>query len=489
MKRIMTITLLALSFLGAYELGTDSWNKYTVFNPAERVLGMTYPLSWITPDPLILHPIYEDSSKTFGSWDQIIDFGGTDLSSLIVAQYIPYSFPQRWSVGMNFVMYNGPNPTKRTDIVFDYQFKKGMFNAFHTDNTQTLKLNNATSYHYINSNALNFNYQLAKKLKLSGGLDFQIIEQEEAIIDTQRHYDANHEFLQLGYMISQPFQLYAKFEHQYFQNDDIQNTMIVFRPGLKYTKGIFMMHLAMRISPNKFFPIAQLKLHPGPFFLETYAKVRNPIFILRQPGYPYYGIKSGVDYQGERHKLKVEVEFTYDNTGIQASNNQGPIYIPENFYMLNTHAEYHLYLQKVELYLSGNYHDNFNSVHYFYHPEVAAFSSGFIFHAGLAEGKLLLDGDINAKYIIHDDPDSVNFDPITMRYYAPSEVDRVGDWKINLKLIAHISTFSISLNLSTPIKASKNMDWHLYEGIYGSSDLKVGNTFYAGLNIQWLWWK
>ena len=489
MKRLIIVTLLTLSSLFAYELGTDSWNKYTIFDPAERSMGMTYQLSWLTPDKILLDPIYEDSSKTYGSWNQLLDFGGTGLSNLIIAQYIPYSFPHRWSAGMDFFNYNGPNPTSRTDVVLEYQFKKGAFKAFHTDNTQTIKLTRGTTNHFINSNALNFNYQFKKKLKISAGFDFQLIEQEETAYDTLRHYNADHEFLQLGYVISKPFQLYAKFERKYFQNDTRENTMTVFRPSIKYAKGIFMMHLAMKIAPDKVFPIAQFMVHPGPFFLETYAKVRNPIFMLRQAGYQYYGIRSGINYKNERHKLQAEIEFTFDNTGVLPGSIQGPVYIPENFYMLKTRAEYHLNLQKTEFYLKGHYHENFDFVHYYYHPEIAAFNGGFVFHAKLSEGKLLLNGDINTTYIIHDDPDSVGFDPISMRYFAPAGIDKVGDWKINFKLKAQISTFSISVNLSTPLKANENINWYLYEGIYGSSDMAIGNTFYAGLNIQWLWWK
>ena len=261
MKRIITLSLLLLVCLHAYELGTDTWNRYTVFSTYERAMGMTYPVSWIMPEHLLLNPVYEDSSKTLGSWDQMLAYGGNGMSNVILAQYIPYSNPQRWSLGLNFVSYNGPNPTDRSDAVFDLQHLSGSFKAYHTSHTQTINLNSGTIYHRINSNALNFDQRIAKSFILKGGIDLQLIEQQEATVDTLRHYNAHHEYLELSHKFKFPLQVYGKFEHRYFQNDARQNTMVVFRPGIRYSKGIFMTHLAMRISPSRVFPIAKFMLY------------------------------------------------------------------------------------------------------------------------------------------------------------------------------------------------------------------------------------
>lgn len=488
MKRIMMLSLILLTWLSAYELGTDTWNRYTVLSPSERAMGMTYPRSWIMPEHLLMNPVYEDSSKTFGSWDQILAYGGSGISNIILVQYIPYSIPERWSLGMNFVSYNGPNPTDRSDAVFNMKYLSGSLSAYHTSHTQTINLNSGTMYHRINANALNFDQQLIKNLRLKGGIDFQLIEQQEAYIDTQRDYNAHHEHLELSYTFRSPLQVYGKFEHRYFLNDGRENTMVVFRPGLRYNKGIFSTHLAMRISPSRVFPIAQFMLHPKPFFFELYAKVRCPVFILQQPGYAYYGFRSGIDHQGDTHKIKANLEFTYDHTGISDSITS-PVYIPPNFYMMNLSAEYKLALNKVELYLKGHYHENFNFTHYFYHPERAVLAAGLIFHGSLAGGNLLLDGDMGASYFIHDDPENVSFDPVSLRYSVLPGTDPVGDWKINLSLKAQIKTFSIAADIAVPIKAGKDFNWYFYEGIYTSSDMQTGNTFYAGLNLSWLWWK
>lgn len=487
MKRILAILTCALSLLSAYELGTDTWNRYTVFDPGERAMGMTYPASWLSPDPAFLVPEYEDSSSVSAAWEQILAYGGSGLSNLISVSYIPYSFPHRWDLGMDFISYKGPNPTQRTDVVFGYKHHKGSVRVYHTSNTQNLELNSGTTRHLINANAVSFSHTLAEKLQLKGGIDFQVIDQDSPSDDTLRSYNANHEHLQLSYGFSKTLAIYGKFEHRYFRNDSRENNMIVFRPGLKYVRGILAAHLAMRISPQRVFPIFQISIMPGPFFLEAYAKVRCPLFILNQPGYQYLGLRSGIDHKGSLNDIKAEAELSYDHTGIPVGSPVGPI-LP-NFYMLNLSAEYRLKLKKLDLYLAGRHHDNFNRVHYFYHPEKSAAKAGLAFRGALADGKLLLDADINASYILHDDPDSVRFDPERLLYSVTPGASTIGNWKIGMSIKARIKTFSISLDMAMPLKTDESFFWHLYEGIYTSSDMITGNTFYAGLNISWLWWK
>ena len=487
MKRCLILLLMFLS-LGAYELGFDTWNTYTVFDPEQRTMGMTYPVSWLCPENILLDPQYDDSSSTFAQWEQFVSFAGSGVSNKVLAQYIPYSTPQRWSLGMNFTSYLGPSPTKRSDMVFDYRHNRGEFKAYHTSHSQTFNMSHGRFYHNINSSALNFDHKIAEKFILKGGIDFQIIEQENATDDSVRNYNAHHEYVQGTYQLSRLFQVYGKFEYRYFQNDERHNTMMVFRPGLKYKKGIFMGHLAMRISPNQVFPIAELSLRPGALFFNVFAKVRNPLFIIKQPGYQYFGFNTGIDHQGKHQDLSLKFQLTYDYTNIPAYVVIIP-YIPYNFFMMDISAEYALKIKNSKVYVEGDYHNDFKAIHYYYHPQIAAITGGFAWKGKVIDGKLLLEGDINAQYMLHDDPDSVSFDPETMIYSKTFEASPVGSWKLNFKLKAIIKTFDISLNISSPLNFNKDIDWHFYDGIRSTSDLLTGNTFYAGLTISWLWWK
>jgi hypothetical protein len=466
--------------LNAYELGADNWKRYTSFDPSERAMGMTYPESWIRPNLFLQNPQYQDSSITFMSWDQIFTSGESDFSNIITAQYIPYTSSQRWSVGMELISYKGSNPADHSDVAFDFRYKKGSVNAFHTTHTQRLNIISGPLLHEINSNSIIFDHRFGKKLLLSGGLDYQEIEQQEVESDSLARYDASHQFLKVGYPISKTLLVYSMFEHRNFQNYTRNNDLLVFRPGLRFKRGIFMTHLAARISPLKFFPIAQLSLKPDPFLFEVYLKVRNPLFILKQPAYQYVGVKAGVEIKGELHSIKANAELTYD-TPISSSIS--------NFYMLNTFAEYQVNLNIIDLYLQAEYSEDFDYVQYYYHPEKANIKSGLSFHKKLQNGKLLIDGDINAQYILHDDPDSVSFNPMALIYIVTPNAALMGDWMLNFKIKATVSDFSISAFISTPLSFENDINWYLYEGIYSSSEFYVGNTLYVGINISWLWRK
>ncbi|MFA6618063.1 MAG: hypothetical protein WCT23_03225 [Candidatus Neomarinimicrobiota bacterium] len=482
MKKLLFLFILLTVSLAAYEFAADSWGNYTAFDPDKRSMGMTYPQSWVTPSEFLLKPIYEDSSKFLGKWEHVItlnkDNGSYDLSSNIVAQYLPHSSPQRWSVGLEFVDYKGANATNRSDLAFNYKHKKGSVDYFSTNNKQSITLDSTSIDHRIISNTLIFNQQFAKRFRVLGGIDFYLIDQEEGI---SRNYNANHEFLELRYAASKSFQLYGKFEHRFFRNHLQENTMIVFRPGIRYNKGIFFSHLAVRISPQQAFPIAQIIIKPKPFYFEAFLKVRNPIFILKRKGYLYTGLQTGVHFNNNKHKINADVEVNYNLT----SNIVAPI-PTANFFTIKADGEYRYKFQNIDTYLAATYARTGNK-QYFYHPEISTLRAGLQFHTKFSKNKVLLDVDLNANYILHDDPNNVSFDPSTLTYNLITDAAIVGDWKINLNINTRINSFILGLDISTPINPSQDLYWHLYEGIYTSSDFLIGNTFYAGLNINWLW--
>ncbi len=484
MKKTILIALVCLSgLLQALELGLETWDRYTVFEPDTRAMGMTFPSSWLEPDAFLFAHQYEDSSYTYGRWDQIylIDpsaGGYFTLSNDIVVKYVPFSSPHRWSAGMEMIRYEGPSATRRTDAVLHYQGGKGSVEYYHTDNTQSLMLTGGIVENRIKSQGMTFDYRAGSKIRFLGGLDMNLIDQED---DSVRSYDAFHQFAEFRYAASQPLQFYGIAEFRYFRNEDRSNTMMVFRPGMRYRKGVFSTHLALRISPERIFPIAQIMLKPGPFNLEVYAKVRNPLFILRQPGYAYYGILAGVDHRGKHQVIRAAIDASYDNTGVKPGHVSAPTYIPPNFFSLKARAEYRLTFPALEFYGRAAYSETFDHGTYYYHPERATLTGGLAFHTKPAKGKLLWEGDLNAQYLVHDDPDFVGFDARTMTYALSPGGTLIGDWKFNLHLSARIGTFGIGLDISAPLD--------LYGGIYASSDILYGNTFYAGLTADWSWWK
>ena len=480
MKYVLSIFILLTVSLSAYELGADSWGKYTTFDPAKRSMGMTYPQSWLTPSVFLLKPNYEDSSKFYGRWEQIFTANKTyvanDISNRIIAKYTSPSCSKAWSVGLEFVDNKSYNTSNRTDMAFNYKYKTGAINYLHTNNQQLIALDSLSIAHHIVSNTFNFTHGFGKKFKLLGGIDYYLIEQDYESIS---NYNASHEFMELRYILNTSFQFYGKFEHRFFRNNLQENTMTVFRPGIKYRKGIFFSHLAVRISPKQAFPIAQIILKPKPFYLEAFLKVRNPIFILKRKGYLYTGLRTGIHYNNKQYKIKADLEVNYNLT----SNLVIPVPTP-NFFTIKANGEYRYKFQKFDTYVAAQYARTENKL-YFYHPEISTIQTGMQFHTKFNKSKILLDIDLNANYILHDDPNNVSFNPSTLTYDLIADAAIIGDWKINLNINTHINSFSLGLDISTPINPNKDLYWHLYEGIYTSSDFLVGNTFYAGLNLQW----
>lgn len=480
-KTLLLFALLTVS-LTAYELGSDSWGNYTTFDPAERSMGMTYPESWVTPSKFLLNPTFDDSSKFYGSWEQVLtfnrDYGSYDLSNNIIAQYSPQSSPKRGYLGLEYVDYKGLNATNRTDLAFNYKYKNGSVDYFTTNNRQTIALDSATVEHRIISNTLKFDQGFGKRFRLLGGIDFYSIDQEEGI---SRNYNASHEFMEIRYAASKSFQLYGKFEHRFFRNHFQENIMMVFRPGIKYHKGIFFSHFAVRISPSQAFPIAQIILKPKPFYIEAFLKVRNPVFILKRPGYQYTGLRTGVHFNSKKHKINADLEANYNLTSKLAI----PVPTP-NFFTFKADGEYRYKFQNLDTYIAASYARTGNT-QYFYHPEISTIQTGVQIHTILSKSKVFLDIDVNANYILHDDPNNVSFNPSTLTYNLITDGAIIGDWKVNLSVNTHINSLILGFDISTPINPSEDLYWHLYEGIYTSSDFLVGNTFYAGLNIHWLW--
>lgn len=487
MKRLIILTLLTLSFLGAYEFSTDSWGDYTTFDPDKRVALISYPTSWLKPGAILFDHDYQDSSSSYGSWNQIFTNDESrsynlGISSDIVAKYTPYSFPHRWSAGLKFVNYKGPNSTYRTDAVLHYQHKKGAVEYYHTTNDQNITLNTGITDHKISSNGLSFDYQILAKFKVIGSIDYNLIEQ----IDTSsRTYDIHHELVGLQYSFAKSITAYTNFHYWYYHHEDREGPAWLIFPGIRYSSKLFMSHASLRISTSTIHPIAELAVYPDPFYIHIYTKARSSRLALRQSANQYVGIKTGVKHDSEHHYLCANMQANYDfvRTGEPDS------IINNDFYGINAKAEYRFKTEAIELYSRATYNKIVNPREGYYHPERSILTGGMKFHAKLAKGNLLLDGDINAQYIIHDDPNNVLFNPSTLSYNLLQAGAPVGDWKINFELKAKIQTFAISAKVSTPLKMGKDLNYYFYEGIYTSSDFIIGNTFYAGLNIQWLWWK
>ncbi|MCK4812587.1 MAG: hypothetical protein KAT14_01470 [Candidatus Marinimicrobia bacterium] len=486
MKRAISCLFFCFMIINlfAYELGSETYDRYTIFDPDARALGLTYPVSWLQPGAFLFQHDFEDSSYTYARWDQLfmVDqaIKGYNLSSDIVVKYIPYSFPQRWGVGLEFIDYKGS--TKRNDVVIHYKHNKGSIEYFRTENTQSVTLGTGTTDHMITSNGLQFDYQASPEIRILGGINYNLIDQQDAI---SRNYDTFHEFAEIRFTLKKPFILYGKFEYRHFWNDGQQSNFMVFRPGARYQSPKMVAHLAFRISPKRIFPIAQIIYRPKPFFIEAYAKVRTPRIILKQQGHQYVGVKTGLKYKKKKHYLHAEIDTYYDFVRKVMPDSV----IINDFYGIKAHGEYRFITSLMEFYGRASYNRTFNELLGYYHPELSTITGGAVFHAKLADGKLLLDGDINAQYIIHDNPENVRFDPSTLTYTLQEAGDYVGDWKINMRLKARVQTFSIALEVSTPLKANKDLYYYLYEGIYTSSDFEFGNTFYTGLYIEWCWWK
>jgi hypothetical protein len=488
MKRLPLILLFTCVSLWAFEFNADAWGNYLIFDPDQRELLLSYPVSWLRPDDNLLEKDYQDSSYTYGLWEQILTVDETreyqpGMSSRILAKYVPYSLPQRWSAGLEFINYKGGNSTNRTDAALHYRHQKGNITYFHTSNTQKIKFASSATLHSIRSHALNIDYMFNDRLQLKGSININRIDQSDAA--ETRNYDIHHEQLSLNYSILDHLKAYGTFHYWNYSNDDQQGNTMLFLPGLRYDSGILSSHVSMRISPSTVHPIVELSLTPGPFYLTAFTKTRSSRLDIQQAANQYYGIKSGLTLSSTHHLLTAAIAYTYDVVRTSLADSV----INNDFETFKTGGEYRLKTKFLDLYLKGHYQNSMNPRAGYYDPVRSIMTGGLVFRGGLAKGKLQLTGDFHADYILHDDPDMVSFDPSKLIYTLNAPADLVGDWKANLNLSARIQEFAITANISLPLKLTSDLGYFLYEGIYTSSDFYIGNVLYAGLSIEWLWWK
>lgn len=482
MKKCFITIILLFSMLYAYDLDMGGLGKYTIFDPYSREPLLSYPTSWLKPSQELFDHNYQDSSSTYARWERFFALGFKS-SNNIIAKYTPFSSPHRWSVGLQFTNYSMGNPTQRNDAVLHYKNDRGEINYYHTSNTQIINmLSRRDIKHNIKTNGLNFKYSLNDKFKLSGGIDLNLIEQSDGSI---RNYNINHDHIKVQYLASKNLMAYSTFHYWYWINEDRQGPEIFFYPGMKFTKGILFTHLSLRISSSSIKPIAEIKIQPGVFHLHTYLKTRSPRIALVQAGNQYMGLNTGINIASKQHIFRANIQGDYDFLPATP----GDTVANHNFYSTHALAEYCLKLKNIEAYSSGQYFYSFNPISGFYNPEIARITLGLKFSTPLAKKKLMLSGDINAQYIIHEDPNNVSFDPSKLFYTRIGESAPVNDWQINMNLNAKIQTFLLRANFSLPLNLNDtSLDYFKY-GFKTSSDLNYGHGAYAGLTIEWLWWK
>ena len=484
MKRIMLIILLTLSsFLSAYEMNLGGLGPYTIFDPDGREALLSYQKSWLRPSTELFTHDYNDSSSTSANWEQYLNLYGNS-SNRVTVKYTPFSFPHRWSVGMQLTNLSTINPDKRSDAVLHYKNKRAELEYYNTNNTQIISMASGSSTkHTIKSNGLNFKYDLSDVLKLNGAIDINLIEQED---DSTRSYNIHHEQLAINYEPGNAFSVYGKFHYWYWVNDERSGPAMLFYPGMRYKKGIFMSHLSLRVSTSSIMPIAEIKLTPGIFNFHTYLKTRSSRLDLSQSANHYFGIKTGLNTESTKHHFTLALRGEYDFIPASSTDTVAN----HNFLCTKALAEYSLKIKNSELYTRGTYYYSLNPIAGFYHPEIAKLSAGLRFSTPLADNNLILKGDLGIEYYIHENPDNVSFDPITMTYYLMGNSDPVGDWKINFDLKAQVQTFQLSAVVSLPfsILGLSNNDYFA-RGFRNSTDLAYGHGAYAGLSIEWFWWK
>ncbi|MDD3715514.1 MAG: hypothetical protein PHT46_00245 [Candidatus Marinimicrobia bacterium] len=482
--------LFLCTFLLAHELSVDNYRDYTVLDPEQRAMGLIYPQSWLQPGAFLFIRNYEDSSFTYGRWDQLFyvdpQSGMMGFSADVTVKYVPYSSPHRWSAAVEWLHYRGPSSSDRSDAVLHYRHQRGEVEYFHTRNSQKLQLLNGNYVYAVRSQGLTFRHQFSEKLGLSGGIDFNMIEQQQA--NTANH-DVFHQHIEIQYSISKPLSLYGVLENRHFWVNENGIPMRVFRPGLRYRSGKFFTHLAMRIAPGRLFPIAQIAYRPGPFSLEAYAKVRNPQFILGQMANQYIGVTSSLNLNNKHHSLKADAEVFYDlPPAAQMIQDTLPDPLPA-YYGGKIYAEYRLKTKAFDLYGRGSGYYHGNPPKGYYHPEIAAFALGMEVRTKPAGGKMLLDGDLNFQAILHENPDNVSFNAAGLYYLRSGNGDPVLDFKAALQVRMRIQSFALVWDLSTPFKVGADLQYYLYQGIYTSSDFRYGNTFFTALSLEWYWWK
>ena len=488
MKRLSLICLLSFVSLWAFDFNVDSWGSYLNFDPDKREALLSYPVSWLRPGSFLFEHDYQDSSSTYGNWEQILTSDETinyypGMSNHIIAKYTPYSFPHRWSAGLEFTNYKGGNSTYRTDAVLHYQHIKGNVEYFHTSNTQLINFGSSKTKHMIRTHGLNFDYVLGDKLKLLGGVNINLIEQLDAI--ESRNYNIHHEQIALNYSIFKFLSAYGKFHYWYYHNIDRQGPAWLFYPGLRFNSGVLKSHFSLRISKSTVHPIFELAIQPGPFYLHAYTKTRSSRLDLVQAANQYYGVRSGLTLNSDHHLLDANVSYNYD---VVRSGPADSI-VNNDFSGFRASGEYRFKTRSIDLYAKAYYQNSINPRAGYYHPVRSVLTAGLDFRSGGIKNSLKLYGGLNAQYILHDDPDLVSFDPSKLVYTLNAPSDLISDWKINFDLKAEIQTFAISLNVSAPLKLTGDINYFLYQGIYTSSDFYIGNAFYAGLTIEWLWWK
>ncbi|MBW6458415.1 MAG: hypothetical protein K0B52_04550, partial [FCB group bacterium] len=236
--------LLPLSGLFAYELGTESYDRYVIMDHSNSAKGLTYPLSWLQPSGFLFEASYKDSSLTFARWDQLFMIdrssgGYYNFSADITIRYFPYSFPHRWGAAVEFLNYKGPAATKRADAVLHYRLDKTNILYYHTNNDHMLTMRTSDRHYNIRTHGLRFDHGLGASLQLRGGISYSSIGQGSA---SEHKDDTFHNFAEIRYHPDKPYEAYTVLEHRYFFNNGQEKTMIAVRPGIRYMSDIFTAH-------------------------------------------------------------------------------------------------------------------------------------------------------------------------------------------------------------------------------------------------------
>ena len=490
MKRFITLGLILVTFAFSAGFNAEVWGNYLIFDPDQRENLLCYPVSWLRPGVQLFDHDYRDSSSTYALWEQVLAVDENNnnyapgISNHIVVKYTPYSFPHRWSAGLEFTNYKGGNSTHRTDAVLHYQHQKGTVEYFHTSNTQKIRLTSSSTEHQIRAHGLNFNYSLTDKLSLQGGININLIDQSDAT--ETRNYDIHREKIALQYHIKNSFYVYGDVNYWYYHNDDVQGSLLLFYPGLRLDKDVIHAKASLRMSVQTIMPIFEIMIDPGFLHLHLFSKTRSERIDLDQEANRYMGVSAGLKHRSQHHDVYADLTYVYD-----IHDKSGQVVSPEPIYYpgFRTKAEYRFKTRSVDLFVKGNYQRSENPFKGYYHPVASVISGGLDFRSYPAHGKMRLNGGLNAQYIIHDDPDKVTFDPSKLVYTLNGDADLVGDWKFNASLEAIIQSFRITAQVSVPLEYTNNLYYFFTDGVFLSSDFNIGNALYAGLTIEWLWWK
>ncbi len=475
MKKFLFLLILICSFSFAYELSLGGLGSSTVFDYEARESLLVYPKSWLKPHPELLHYNYQDSSWTKAQWKQIFGLDRSS-SSYVLLQYSPFSFPHRWNTGVQFTNYKGANPINRSAAVFHFKHKHGDIEYYFNNNDQKINLLNRTNINYrLKTNSLKFKLNLNDKFDLNGGINLNFIEQED---DSVRNYDIHHEQIALSYKANNALKAYGKFHYWYWVNEDRQDPAWLFYPGLKYSGKNYSAEAMLRIASTSVKPIIILSCFDDYFYAQAYTKVRSSRLALFQSPERYIGANMGLKYK----KNDFDIDIQYSTSVNYALPH---VMTPH----INDHSKFTakmgMKINNIDLYYHASYNNIKNPLTGFYHPERAVLTPGLKFITPVAKGNLLLYGDVNAKYIVHEHPDNVSFDPVTLCYSLNGESQLVNDWIFNFSLKAKVSTVILSAEITLPFNTEKAS----FDYFWTSSDLQYGHGAYAGLDIEWFWWK